>query len=224
MQKIELYVSALEEIFVAAANPENTESMQKYMRNHFAFLGIKTPERKALIKAFIAKYGWPSVEDLPVVVKTLWEMPAREFQYVAIEMLVKHAKKLPENSLELLEYCITRKSWWDSVDSLASTVGVYFEKYPAQLPPTNARWLSSGNMWLQRSALIFQLRYRARTDEKLLHHNILQLASSKEFFIQKAIGWSLRQYARTNPSAVQNFVATHALPPLSRREALKHFD
>lgn len=216
------YIDILEELFVSAANPENAISMQQYMRNQFSFLGIKTPERKNILKSFFDKNGLPTIEELPIIIELLWQMPAREFQYAAIEIFNKRAKKLPENAIEWIENLIVNKSWWDSVDSLAGGIGIYFELYPHKLNEINKKWLYSGNIWLQRSTLIFQLRYRNRTDETLLFGNILTLAHSKEFFIQKAIGWSLRQYARTNPAAVQNFVDSNTLPPLSRREALKY--
>lgn len=219
---ISLYINTLEEKMVAAANPENAAPMQQYMRNQFRFLGIKTPERRQLVREFVQENGLPDVDNLEICVDMLWKMPAREFQYVAMELLAKQAKKLPEDAIIWLERWVTNRSWWDSVDVWAGIIGVYFEKYPHQIAATNERWITSGNIWLQRCTLIFQLRYKQKTNQALLFENIRRLSSSKEFFIQKAIGWSLRQYARVEPVAVQTFVDTHTLAPLSRREALKH--
>ncbi|MEZ4888313.1 MAG: DNA alkylation repair protein [Chitinophagales bacterium] len=122
-----------------------------------------------------------------------------------------------------MEFMIVHKSWWDSVDTTAKWVGVFFKKYPTMTKPVTKRWITSDNMWLQRMAIIFQLAYKKDTDVDLLFEYVLRKSDSKEFFIQKAIGWALRQYAKTDANAVWRFVDVTDLAPLSRREALKHF-
>lgn len=189
----------------------------------FPYLGIKSPQRKELTKSFIAENGLPSKVELEKVVKGLWDLPEREFHYIAIDLVGKWAKKLEEKDLELLEYMIVNKSWWDTVDTTAKYVGVFFKKHPELTKPTTLRWITSDNMWLQRMAIIFQLAYKKDTDVDLLFEYVLRKADSEEFFIQKAIGWALRQYAKIDAAEVKRFVEVTDLKPLSRREALKHF-
>ena len=120
---------------------------------------------------------------------------------------------------------ITQKSWWDTVDSMASDItGPYFQRYPEQIRPVTGGWNRSRNIWLQRSSLLFQKAWKKETDKERLASYILHLSKSTEFFVQKAIGWSLREYAKTDPDWVRSFVKSHQkeLAPLSKREALKH--
>jgi 3-methyladenine DNA glycosylase AlkD len=116
-----------------------------------------------------------------------------------------------------------QRSWWDTVDYIKSAcLKEFFLRFPEGRYEITDRWIKSGNIWLQRLSVIFQLGYKAKTDTRLLERNILRLKESDEFFVQKAIGWSLRDYARTDPEFVRRFVLTHQLKPLSKREALKH--
>ncbi|MFT6151359.1 MAG: 3-methyladenine DNA glycosylase AlkD [Flavobacteriales bacterium] len=117
---------------------------------------------------------------------------------------------------------ITNKSWWDTVDLITTNlVGNYFKLFPEQIIPITKIWMESDNIWLQRTCLIFQLKYKEEIDTDLLTDYILQLKDTKEFFINKAIGWILREYTRTNPEWVIDFVNKHELSNLSKREALK---
>jgi formyltetrahydrofolate-dependent phosphoribosylglycinamide formyltransferase len=217
-----LYAQRAYKLLAQHADPINAEPMEKYMKHTAKFLGIKSEPRRALTKQFLAENGKPPLENLPEVVLELYQMPYRELHYVAIDLMALYAKQLKPEHLPLLEQLITNNSWWDSVDALAKTVGALLKKYPELRQDTTQRWLASNNMWLQRMTLIFQLGYKKDTDTDLLFYNILYLAESKEFFIQKAIGWILREYARTNPAAVKQFVTANTLKPLSVREALKH--
>ena len=141
---------------------------------------------------------------------------------VAVDLLMKHAKKLTSDHLPLLEELITTKSWWDSVDALAvHGVGVILKKYPKEITRWNTRWVRSDDLWLNRTAIIFQLRWKEDTDRSLLFANIERHASHKDFFIRKAIGWALRSLAETDPASVKAFVRAHKLSPLSEREALR---
>jgi len=122
-----------------------------------------------------------------------------------------------------LEQLIVQKSWWDTVDGLASwIIGTYFQLYPQTVVGVTEKWMNSGNMWLQRTSLIFQLKYKKNTDTQLLSNYILRLADRKEFFIRKAIGWVLREYSKTNKQWVKNFIQTNKLSALSYREASKY--
>jgi len=216
------YIKPLVKEFRNKANPKNAEPMAKYMKNLFPYLGIKTPERKELLKQFYKENGFPEIFDLKQIVLDLWELPEREYQYFAIGMLRKFSRKLDENFIELFEHLIITRSWWDSVDGIASwLIGSLFKRFPKLIKPYTEKWMKSGNMWLQRTVILFQLNYKDKTDVKLLFKNIKKCMDSKEFFIQKAIGWALREYSKTDAQVVIDFVENNELATLSKREALK---
>lgn len=217
------YLAALLDSFETHANSQEAIGMKKYMRNQFPFLGIKKPIREEILKHFLKEKGLPSADSTPTLIRNLWQMPEREYQYLAMTLLEKSKKQRQETDLELLEELIITKSWWDTVDFIAANlIGDYFKRFPDKMIPISQKWIVSENMWLQRTAILFQLSYKKTTNESLLYEYIGQCAESKEFFIQKAIGWALRQYARTAPQSVRQFVESYPLKPLSRREALKH--
>ena len=150
-------------------------------------------------------------------------MPEREWQYFGIELLMHYKKQWKISTIKLVEYGITHKSWWDTVDYIADAwAGEYFKLFPQRIITVTGKWNQSNHMWLQRCSLLFQKKYKKSTDTKLLGRYIIQLSGSKEFFIRKAIGWILREYAKTDPEWVKKFVASTELSPLSRREALKN--
>lgn len=220
------YVRSLKALFEQNANPANAAPMKKYMREQFEFLGIKTPERRALQKEFISEHRLPPLEELDAVVRGLWSLPQREFQYAAVSLLGKLEKKLEPDFVSTLEYLIVTKSWWDTVDSIAGDiVGVHFKRFLKVREKYLKKWRKSDNFWLKRTCLLFQLGYKKEeTDFNLLCEIIRENLGSDEFFINKAIGWALRQYARTDPKAVKKFVKATDLHPLSRREAMKHLE
>ena len=215
------FVKAITEALRDLADADNAFKMRKYMRDKYPFLGVNKPERQEVFKHLYKLHG--SSQDWFDISSELFAMPEREFQYVAMEY-VKQAKKSWDSRLPALcEQWIGEESWWDVVDFLAPQIlGPYFLQFPAERDVWIQRWMNSGNFWLQRFCLVFSLGYKDKTDAVLLAKNIQALSSSKEFFIQKAIGWALRQYARTDPDWVREFVANNALAPLSKREALKH--
>jgi len=218
------YLKPVKKAFSLHADAEKAKGAKAYMRNQFEFFGIQTPIRRMITKE-ILESGLPPFSDIPAIMKDAWLQPEREFQYFAIELLGKMKKEWKPDMILLLEEMITQKSWWDSVDHIATWIlGPYFQKYPNQIKDVTFKWNQSENFWLQRSSIMFQKSYRSKTDTKLLTDYILHCAGSKEFFIQKAIGWALREYAKTNPDWVKKFVKTNELPVLSRREALKHFN
>jgi len=218
------YVIPLKTLFEQNANPNQAVPMKKYMRDQFEYLGIQTPKSVALQKEFYAEHGLPEITDLDLILRDLWMLPQREFQYVAVGLLGKCDKQIPVKFIKIIEYLIVTKSWWDTVDSIAGgIVGIHFKRFPDVREKYLAKWRSSDNFWLRRTTILFQLGYKQETDFDLLCEIIRENLGSKEFFINKAIGWSLRQYARIDPKAVKKFVnATKELNPLSRREALKH--
>ena len=218
------YVRSLKALFEKNANPADAAPMKKYMRDQFEYLGIKSPQFKLLQSEFIKQNGLPPVEDLDAIVRELWKLPQREFQYLAISLIERSGKNLDEGFIETIEHIITTKSWWDTVDTIAGhTVGAMFKRYPKVKTKYLKKWRKSENFWLRRTTLLFQLGYKEETDFELLCELVKENLGSDEFFINKAIGWALRQYAWNNPTAVKKFVkATKELNPLSRREALKN--
>jgi 3-methyladenine DNA glycosylase AlkD len=192
------------------------------MRGQYAFFGIASPERRILFAEHKKNYGLIPVYHLSEIVRSCWQAPEREYQYFAMEMLNKMSKKATPEIIELYEFMIIEKSWWDTIDYIAANlVGSYFIKFPEKITSITSKWMDSGNIWLQRTCLLFQLKYKDKIDTELLEGFILKLQDSQEFFIRKAIGWILREYSKTNPEYVKQFVQEHSLSNLSHREALK---
>ena len=216
-------IELLQSLLQDAANPEQAKAMAAYMKGRFAYFGIKKPERAALSKEWIAEAKNLPWEEVEALVRALWAMPEREYQYVALDLMMKLPKKAPREAIELYRFCIVEKSWWDTVDLIATNlVGTHFRRFPEDREKLVAAWRDDQNMWLVRTTLLFQLKYKDETDAELLASLIRQHAGWKEFFIEKAIGWTLRQYGKYNPAWVLDFVDNNTLAPLSRREALKH--
>ena len=219
------YLVPLVALFEENADPVQAGPMKKYMRDQFEYLGIKSPQFKVLFKDFIERHGLPSVSDLDSIVHDLWNLPQREFQYLGVSCAGRLANQLPPKFIRTIEYMIVNKSWWDTVDSIAGdTVGNHFRRFLDVREKYLSKWRASDNFWLRRTTILFQLGYKKETDFELLCEIIRENLNSREFFINKAIGWSLRQYARVDPKAVKKFVATTPLHPLSKREAMKHLE
>ena len=209
----------------SSSNPQTATPMAAYMRNQFPYLGIKTPEREQLVKSWLQTQLTPSDVDLLAWVQTLYELPEREFQYAACDLLKSRMRHLdPSFWLPQVETFITFKPWWDTVDvwSPKITAGL-LKRAPEQIVHFPDQWIHSTNFWLQRAALIFQLNYRNQMDlDRLFHYCQLRMESS-EFFVQKAIGWGLRSASRYFPDEVIEFLEReqHSLAPLSLREGSK---
>lgn len=216
------YLMPLSSLFQENSNGEIAFYMKKYMKGQYDYFGIKAPERRELKKAFLQKYGLPENSLLNEIVGECWALPQREYQYFIMEVLERSAKKAEKERIELYEFMIISKSWWDTVDYIAANlVGTHFQKYPELTKAVTEKWMASGNIWLQRTALLFQLKYKKKTDINLMARYIDRLQGSKEFFINKAIGWILREYSKTDGGWVREFVNLRSLAPLSHREALK---
>lgn len=215
-------IDKLVEIYKENANKDTALRMKSYMKNHFTFLGISKPLRAELSKEFLKEIMKIKTIDWDFVFK-MFEMPEREFQYLAMEYLRKLEKHLQKSDLEMLEKLILTKSWWDSVDALAPLVGILCQKYPELKEEVLEGWIMNSNIWLKRVTIIFQLKYKNKTDTEFLTKAILSNNLSEEFFLNKAIGWSLRQYSKFNADWVKVFIATHSLSPLSVREGSKYF-
>ncbi len=218
------YTLSLKILFEKNADPAKAGPMKKYMRDQFEYLGIKSPQGAALLRGHIKEHGLPPIDKLDIILHELWSLPQREFQYAAMGLMEKFEKKVDEDFITTIEYLITTKPWWDTVDLLAGhAVGSLFKRFPKVKGKHLKKWRKSDNIWLRRTTLLFQLGYKTETDFDLLCELVKENLGSDEFFINKAIGWALRQYAHTNPVPVKKFVkTTKELHPLSRREALKN--
>ncbi|WP_091163613.1 DNA alkylation repair protein [Paenibacillus sp. 1_12] len=215
-------VDELIKCFKEQADAKAAMPMMKYMRDQFEFLGLPNPVRTGLTKPWVKKFDGLTEAQLIQVVEELWSLPEREYQYAALSLLEKYKKNSSAGHIDLLEKMIISKSWWDTVDTIAShLVGAFFLRYPELISPYTERWIQSDNMWLQRSALLYQLTYKKQTDQERLFSYILLCKDSDEFFIRKAIGWTLRELSKSDEQAVIKFLQQHKLSPLSHREALK---
>ena len=208
------------------ADAQQSVPMRAYMLDQFAFLGIRAAPRRQALRGLPKLSTWTTPELLALTDK-LWDLPEREFQYVAVDLLTKHHRQLGPESLAHLLQLVQRKPWWDTVDGLAGVVGdILLRARPGQPDVQRAMdaCLGHPNLWVRRVAMLHQLGWRAHTDEARLLNYALTLASESDFFIRKAIGWALRDYARTRPEAVRAFLAQYAdrLSGLTRRETGKH--
>jgi 3-methyladenine DNA glycosylase AlkD len=219
-----LFIPTLENAFKDIQNEENAFAMAKYMKNKFSFFGIKTTERRLLFKTILKENQAEVSANARAIAQLLYKKPEREFHYCAIEILIKELKgNYKKEDIQLLEKLLITNSWWDSVDTIAKyLLGAYLNEFPTEIDAVINRLSHSENMWLNRSALLFQLGYKGNTDFSLLKKICKEHQNSKEFFIQKAIGWSLREYAKTNPEVIREFVLSSDLKPLSKKEALKN--
>jgi 3-methyladenine DNA glycosylase AlkD len=208
--------------FEAHRNDEQAVPMAAYMRDQFSFLGIPSSQRKTLTREVFGMLGVLQQPLDAVLVRDLWDMPEREYQYLAVEYLERQHKRLQPEHMDLLEHCVITKSWWDTVDALSNTVGALVLKHPETVKRVEVM-STHQNFWLRRVAILHQLKFKEKTDQQRLFTYILRNAHDTEFFIRKAIGWALRQYSYTDPDAVRQFVHDHdqQLSGLSKREAMK---
>jgi len=213
----------LNEIYHPLRNNTEAAAMAAYMKNHFDFLGIKKPIRAAAHKAFMSELVKEKVFESTAFIEILWNQPEREYHYFAMEFAEKKKIFKDKDTIDFIEWLIINQSWWDSVDTIAThLVGKYFLTFPNQVSKVVPRWIVSENMWLNRVAIIYQLAYKEKTNVDVLVSAILPHEFSKEFFHRKAIGWALRQYARTDKKFVEDFVKSRSFSGLTVREALKH--
>ena len=214
---------------------DDAQAMSAYLRNQFPFLGLKSVARRNITKSYFkdAKQEARALSkvnpDTPIIdwnfVQECWQQEEREFQYVATDYLNDMQTYLKKDDINHLKKLITTKSWWDSVDALVKRVGYLQTQYP-ELKETIIEWSVSDDLWLRRVAIIHQLSMKEATDTQLLTRTIMNNLGSDEFFINKAIGWALRDYARINEEWVKNFLRQYQteLAPLSIREASKHIN
>ncbi|HEY8362578.1 MAG TPA: DNA alkylation repair protein [Tissierellaceae bacterium] len=209
------------QIFYNNRNEENAVPMAKYMKNQFPFLGLKKPDRTALSKGFLNEKKKDKEIDWDFIFRC-YELPEREFQYLAIDYMSKVANLFQPDDMKKIEKLITKKSWWDTVDAISPIVGHIAMKYPEIKETILTKWMESDNIWLKRVSILFQLKYKDKTDTEFLKKAILKNANTNEFFINKAIGWALREYSKTNKEWVRSFIENNKLSKLSVREGSKY--
>lgn len=203
-------------------NEDDAIAMSSYMRNKFKFLGIKSPKRKEIFKEIFKNFKNNKEIDKEFVVK-FFNNDYREFQYIAIDYLIKMKKYFLKEDIYFIKDLIIIKSWWDTVDLIASNLlGEICKKYPSLIDEQIVFWINDDNMWIRRSSIIFQLRYKENTNLEILQKSIESNMDDEEFFIQKAIGWALREYSKTDYKWVLNFINNHELSKLSKRESEKY--
>lgn len=203
-------------------DPERAVKMSAYMRDKFSFLGIPTPKRKELCKEYfkMAEKGtnvnWEFID-------LCWREPYREFQYVATDYLTLMQKHLTPQDVPKIRELAIEKSWWDTIDGLDRVVGNIALAYP-EINHTLLEWSNDENLWLRRIAIDHQLSRKGQTDRSLMEKIIVNNLGQSEFFINKAIGWSLREYSKTNPDWVRGFIDRYRdkLAALSIKEASKY--
>lgn len=201
--------------------------MQAYMKSEMPYLGVHVPQVKRSAREIFSLYPLPSFEAWRDAVLALWRGARyREERYMAIELAgYRRCREFRTmDALPMYEEMITTGAWWDYVDSIAShRLGELLRSYPERMGGVLREWAQSDDIWKRRSAILAQLGFNAETDLLLLYDCIRPSLGEKEFFLRKAIGWALRQYAKTDAAEVRRFVTQYAeqLSPLSKREALK---
>jgi len=217
------FITELTQLLESQRNSDFAWQMHEYMKRQFHFLGVKAPVRKQILKEAIANHKEEVTKNVRQIAETLYAKTEREYHYCAIEIIAKFLKKkYKEEDLDYILAFIYTHSNWDTVDFVAKHIlGIYLLQFWEHSERIVNNLSTSENMWLNRSAILFQLGYKDRTDETMLFDQCLAHKESKEFFIQKAIGWALREYGKTNPDSVLEFVNSNTLKPLSTREALK---
>jgi len=212
-------VKKLEIMLREQRNPENQLPMEKYMRNQFPFLGIKTPERRVILKEFLKEERDAFfLEDA----EYLYSLPEREFKYAAIHLMEKFQKEWTSKELPRLLTMALTEPWWDTIDSFAPSIFGPMALREKEVKEKMRELIYEEDRWKKRISILFQLKYKNLMDEEHLTEAIVHNLHTREFFVDKAIGWILREYAKTSETFVREFMKREDLSALSRREAGKH--
>jgi 3-methyladenine DNA glycosylase AlkD len=207
--------------FYESRNEVDSAPMAAYMKNQFPFLGLKKPARQEIYKEYVK--GWKESKTIDwEFIWYCWRLPEREFQYLALSYLDAVGKLLKVDDLQRLEKLITDKSWWDTVDSISPLVGQIALSNPISKEEHIAKWIINENIWLKRVSILFQLKFKRNTDTEFLEKAIISNSLTREFFVDKAIGWALREYSKTDKEWVKKFIDSNELSRLSVREASKY--
>lgn len=212
----------IERQFEALRNDENAKNMAAYMRNKFIFYGLSAPERKAIYKKFLSDERRNKSVDWEFLNKC-WDNDHREFQYLVVDYLVSMQIFLKYEDIDLIERFVRTKQWWDTIDGLDRVIGniAFIDKRVNDLM---LKWSKDEDLWVRRISIDHQLLRKEKTDTDLLEKILTNNFGSSEFFINKAIGWILRDYSKTNPQWVKEFIDKNEdkMSTLSIREASKY--
>ncbi|EGX56997.1 hypothetical protein SZN_25000 [Streptomyces zinciresistens K42] len=210
--------------YAAAADPARAAAARAYMKDVAPFLGIPTPERRVLSRAVLQGTPRPDEDDCTALALRCWRLPEREYHYFAVDYLRRHAGRLSSGFLPVARHLVRTVSWWDTVDLLAAHVVGGLVAADRGLAAEMDVWIADDDLWVVRTALLHQLRHKERTDTARLFAYCLRQSGHGDFFVRKAIGWCLREYAKTDPDAVRDFLERERgrFAPLSVREALKN--
>lgn len=211
-------------VYPTGADATRAAGVAAYMKGVAPFLGLYTPDRRAFSRTVVEGMPWPDEADCTAIALRCWELPEREYHYFAVDYLRRHVGRCSSGFLPVVRRLVVTVPWWDTVDALASHVVGPLVSADPKLKSDMDAWIDDDDLWVARTALLHQLRYKDRTDADRLFSYCLRRADHPDFFIRKAIGWCLREYAKTDPQAVRDFVdgARDRLAPLSVREATKH--
>jgi 3-methyladenine DNA glycosylase AlkD len=220
-------VVGLRAALAVAGDAAKAPQMQAYMKSSLPYYGVPMPEVRKIARAAYADWPFPDRAGWEAAVRAIFDEATHREEWYAALMLLRHRRAvgyLDQAVTPLLEHLITSAAWWDVVDDVSHAVGTALAQDESGVEPVVRRWISSDDLWLRRAAIICQLGRRTETDLTLLVDAIRPAMPEREFFLRKAIGWALREYAKTDPGWVRAFVADHEdeLSGLSRREALKN--
>ena len=217
------FITTIKQSFEAIEDVAYGQKQSDYLKNNFPCYGIQTQTRREILKDCSIEFQEDIKDNFRTICWELYQFPHREMHHASIDIFIKEIKKKFQiNDIHLIEKLIITNSWWDSVDTLAKyAVGGYLMKFPEKKYAIIDQFSNSENMWLNRTAIIFQLGYKQKTDFELLVSECEKHKHSNEFFIQKAIGWALREYGSINPNGVLEYVNQANLKPLSKKEAIR---
>jgi 3-methyladenine DNA glycosylase AlkD len=219
--KPKAWIAQLEKTFTESADPLYAKRQSAYLVDQFPFFGLPKPKRAQLQKDLFKEYQHLDRATLIETVRELWSKPQRELHYAGLDLLVKHGKRLEHSDLHFLEEIIRTHAWWDTVDPLAAHVlGKFLLSYREQIPEMD-RWIADEFLWIRRAAIIFQLKWKKETEEARLFTYCEKRMHETNFFIRKGIGWALREYSKTAPTSVSQFLSNRSLQlsKLSLKEA-----
>lgn len=217
-----MQIDEITRVLTELSNEENAFKQKKYLRNQFEFFGVSSPRRKLAFRDFLKAEKKKSKIDWKII-KQIWDKPQREYQYFVIDYLIVMGKWITFNDLDKIEYFLRTKQWWDSIDGfnrIMSDLGLS----DLRLNQVMLQWSQDDDFWIRRVAIDHQLLRKDMTNTELLEIILMNNFGSDEFFINKAIGWALRDYSKSNPKWVRNFIEQHRseMAPLSIKEASKY--
>ena len=221
---------AVRDALWSVREPGRAAGQQRYMKSSMPFMGVRVPVMRKTARAVFDRYPPAGAGDWRATILAQWrEATYREERYAAVELALHRpcSHWLTMASVPLLGELIVNGAWWDYVDRIAPAgLGHVLSTEPEPMGAMMRGWARDENIWRRRAALLCQLGFKEDTDLALLYDCIGACMGHREFFVQKAMGWALRDYARTDPGEVRRYVAAEgsSLPPLTRREALKHLE